>query len=137
MTFFFYGRINELCRYYLFQIHQALSDLNLHYLSNHPPSNLHKYAQSFTPRLLSIFIPHIRLPFNFNISQQGMHYIHNSELKTHGNLKSSNCIVDSRFVLKITDYAFISFKGKVDEVEDLHAHYKGKIRPCFSLFINS
>ena len=37
--------------------------------------------------------------------QQAMHFIHLSELKTHGNLKSSNCVVDSRFVLKVTDYS--------------------------------
>ncbi|ROT76823.1 putative atrial natriuretic peptide receptor 1-like isoform X2 [Penaeus vannamei] len=29
---------------------------------------------------------------------------HSSEIRTHGNLKSSNCVVDSRFVLKITDF---------------------------------
>nr|XP_039271928.1 retinal guanylyl cyclase 1-like [Styela clava] len=35
---------------------------------------------------------------------KGMKYIHGSSLKCHGKLKSSNCLVDSRFVLKITDY---------------------------------
>nr|XP_012220356.1 PREDICTED: atrial natriuretic peptide receptor 1 isoform X3 [Linepithema humile]XP_012220362.1 PREDICTED: atrial natriuretic peptide receptor 1 isoform X3 [Linepithema humile] len=35
---------------------------------------------------------------------RGMVYLHTSELKSHGNLKSSNCVVDSRFVLKITDF---------------------------------
>ncbi|XP_043247996.1 atrial natriuretic peptide receptor 1-like [Colletes gigas] len=35
---------------------------------------------------------------------RGMAYLHASELKSHGNLKSSNCVVDSRFVLKITDF---------------------------------
>lgn len=35
---------------------------------------------------------------------QGMRYITNSPLHCHGNLKSRNCIVDSRWVLKITDY---------------------------------
>lgn len=33
-----------------------------------------------------------------------MAFLHSSEIRTHGNLKSSNCVVDSRFVLKITDF---------------------------------
>ena len=35
---------------------------------------------------------------------QGMEYIHKSPLKFHGRLKSSNCLLDSRWVVKITDY---------------------------------
>lgn len=35
---------------------------------------------------------------------QGMAYIHSSSLVSHGRMKSSNCVVDSRWVLKITDY---------------------------------
>ncbi|GAB1601125.1 atrial natriuretic peptide receptor 1-like [Argonauta hians] len=34
----------------------------------------------------------------------GMAYIHSSSLVSHGRMKSSNCVVDSRWVLKITDY---------------------------------
>ena len=33
-----------------------------------------------------------------------MRYLANSPIRCHGNLKSRNCIVDSRWVLKITDY---------------------------------
>lgn len=36
--------------------------------------------------------------------QQGMAYLHDSPIQSHGHLTSSNCVVDSRFVLKITDY---------------------------------
>ena len=35
---------------------------------------------------------------------QGMRYLSNSSIRCHGNLKSRNCIIDSRWVLKITDY---------------------------------
>lgn len=34
---------------------------------------------------------------------QGMKYLHLRGL-SHGRLKSTNCLVDGRFVLKVTDY---------------------------------
>lgn len=34
-----------------------------------------------------------------------MKYLHNREI-IHGRLKSRNCVVDGRFVLKVTDYGF-------------------------------
>lgn len=36
---------------------------------------------------------------------QGMKYLHHRDFP-HGRLKSRNCVVDGRFVLKITDYGF-------------------------------
>lgn len=33
-----------------------------------------------------------------------MHYIHTSPISVHGKLSSSSCVIDSRFVLKVTDY---------------------------------
>ena len=33
-----------------------------------------------------------------------MNFLHASEIKYHGNLKSSNCVVDSRWVLKIANF---------------------------------
>lgn len=53
---------------------------------------------------------------------KGMLFLHNSVIVSHGNLKSSNCVVDSRFVLKITDYGLESFRSIVD-LEDTHAFY--------------
>lgn len=35
---------------------------------------------------------------------QGMKYLHSSPMKVHGNLTSRNCVIDARWVLKITDY---------------------------------
>lgn len=41
----------------------------------------------------------LRLP------QQGMKYLHHREV-IHGCLKSRNCVVDGRFVLKVTDHGY-------------------------------
>jgi atrial natriuretic peptide receptor A len=47
-----------------------------------------------------------------------MHYLHGSEIRSHGNLKSSNCVVDSRFVLKVTDFGLHSLRGLPDDADD-------------------
>ena len=41
-----------------------------------------------------------------------MAYLHSSEIKSHGSLKSSNCLIDSRWTLKISDYGLTSLKMK-------------------------
>lgn len=38
-----------------------------------------------------------------------MRYLHSSPLRIHGGLTSRNCVVDARWVLKITDYGMSSF----------------------------
>lgn len=40
----------------------------------------------------------------------GMLYLHNSEHVFHGRLKSSNCLVDSRFCVKLTDFGLRNLK---------------------------
>lgn len=35
---------------------------------------------------------------------QGMSYLHSSNIQVHGRLKSTNCVVDNRMVVKITDF---------------------------------
>ncbi|XP_066464942.1 atrial natriuretic peptide receptor 1 [Eleutherodactylus coqui] len=57
---------------------------------------------------------------------KGMLYLHNSVIVSHGNLKSSNCVVDSRFVLKITDYGLATFRSAIDS-EDTHAYFAKKL----------
>lgn len=45
--------------------------------------------------------------FKFSLLEdlaRGMKYLHNSDIKLHGRLKSRNCVVDGRFTCKITDY---------------------------------
>ncbi|XP_038639910.1 heat-stable enterotoxin receptor-like [Scyliorhinus canicula] len=35
---------------------------------------------------------------------KGMSYLHSSKIEVHGSLKSTNCVVDNRMVVKITDF---------------------------------
>ncbi|KAK3572282.1 hypothetical protein QTP86_030272 [Hemibagrus guttatus] len=57
---------------------------------------------------------------------KGMAFLHNSVIASHGNLKSSNCVVDNRFVLKITDYGLSSFRTESSS-EDAHCYYARKL----------
>uniref|UniRef100_A0A8U7NNI9 Guanylate cyclase n=1 Tax=Corvus moneduloides TaxID=1196302 RepID=A0A8U7NNI9_CORMO len=57
---------------------------------------------------------------------KGMQFLHNGVIVSHGNLKSSNCVVDSRFVLKITDYGLESFRVAPD-ADDTHALFAKKL----------
>ena len=55
-----------------------------------------------------------------------MAYLHSSDLRSHGNMKSSNCVVDSRFVLKITDFGLQSLRyGEDISEEDTYRYYRG------------
>ena len=47
-----------------------------------------------------------------------MAYLHSTDLKSHGDLKSSNCVVDGRWVLKITDYGLTKFKANQAERDE-------------------
>lgn len=63
---------------------------------------------------------------------KGMTYLHNSEIHSHGNLKSSNCVVDSRFVLKITDFGLHNLRTyDENENEDTYAYWRRKYQ-CFT-----
>ncbi|XP_068752048.1 atrial natriuretic peptide receptor 1-like [Montipora capricornis] len=49
---------------------------------------------------------------------RGMHYIQNSPIQVHGNLKSSNVLIDSRWTSKVTDHGLFLFKeGQEIDVE--------------------
>ncbi|XP_055549129.1 uncharacterized protein LOC129732346 [Wyeomyia smithii] len=56
----------------------------------------------------------IKLDWSFRLSLltdlvRGMRYLHGSPVRVHGSLSSRNCVVDARWVLKITDYGMPSF----------------------------
>lgn len=53
-----------------------------------------------------------------------MVYLHESEIKSHGKLKSSNCVVDSRWVVKITDFGLTEFLAGTEEDHSEHAKYR-------------
>ncbi len=44
-----------------------------------------------------------------------MQHIHNSPIGSHGNLKSSNCVVDSRFICKITDFGLPTLRSNTNK----------------------
>ncbi|XP_072932274.1 guanylate cyclase 32E-like [Epargyreus clarus] len=49
---------------------------------------------------------------------RGLTYLHDSDLISHGNLTSSNCLVDRRWVLQITDYGLHTLKSGCVVTED-------------------
>lgn len=56
----------------------------------------------------------IKLDWSFRLSLltdlvRGMRYLHSSTLRVHGSLTSRNCVVDARWVLKVTDYGLHQF----------------------------
>ncbi|CAG9806122.1 unnamed protein product [Chironomus riparius] len=54
---------------------------------------------------------------------KGMSYLHTTPIHSHGQLKSSNCVVDSRFVLKITDFGLHDLRrDPSDESENKESH---------------
>lgn len=58
-----------------------------------------------------------------------MHFLHSTDIHSHGSLKSSNCVVDSRFVLKITDFGLHKLRTlSVEDIEDdgCYAYWKSK-----------
>lgn len=66
-----------------------------------------------------------------------MQHLHNSQIGSHGNLKSSNCVVDSRFICKITDFGLPTLRSNANKssspgVDRDYKYYKSKIIFMFS-----
>ncbi|CAD1468784.1 unnamed protein product, partial [Heterotrigona itama] len=68
----------------------------------------------------------IKLDWNFRMSlihdivkvEQGMSYLHASEVSAHGKLRSCNCLIDGRFVLKISDFGLKTLTTPSDLIMD-------------------
>ena len=74
---------------------------------------------------------HIHFHFHFYFDTQGMQYLHNSSnIGVHGRLKSTNCVIDSRWACKITDFGLFKFKDgqAVDEAVGIDHEHDGKIK---------
>lgn len=54
----------------------------------------------------------MKLPF------QGMGYLHSSEVSVHGKLRSCNCLIDGRFVLKISDFGLSTITAAAEIIKD-------------------
>ena len=58
---------------------------------------------------------------------KGLSYLHLGALMCHGNMKSSNCVVDSRFVLKLTDFGLLAVRRDLDLDKDSYEHHKSRL----------
>ncbi|XP_031765770.1 atrial natriuretic peptide receptor 1 [Galleria mellonella] len=70
----------------------------------------------------------LQLDWNFRTSLvhdivQGMCYLHGG-LGAHGKLRSTNCLIDGRFVLKISDYGLNTLCTPTDLIKDDTYYYK-------------
>lgn len=69
----------------------------------------------------------LKRPF---LSAQGMMVLHNSAVQVHGRLKSSNCLIDSRWVCKIGDWGLSELRSPADRLppREEYEKYNGRLR---------
>jgi len=66
--------------------------------------------------------------------------LHNSAVQVHGRLKSSNCLIDSRWVCKIGDWGLSELRSPADRLppREEYEKYNGRLRmrvPVYNSFM--
>ena len=66
---------------------------------------------------------------------QGMMFLHSSAVVCHGNLKSTKCLVDSRFVLQISGFGLYHFRksGDADSLKGSDKYYRGRLSYIYTM----
>lgn len=62
-------------------------------------------------------------PFRYSIINDivdGLIHLHSSPIQYHGRLKSSNCVIDNRFVVKLTDFGLPTLLAAVELEENVN-----------------
>ena len=62
-------------------------------------------------------------PFRYSIINDivdGLTHLHSSPIQFHGRLKSSNCVIDNRFVVKLTDFGLPTLLAAVEFEENVN-----------------
>ncbi|KAF5405300.1 hypothetical protein PHET_01032 [Paragonimus heterotremus] len=67
--------------------------------------SLRDIIQSAQTRLKPMFVTSL----TFDLIR-GLTFLHDSDLRYHGNLKPTNCVINSRWVLKLTDFGLTAFR---------------------------
>lgn len=57
---------------------------------------------------------------------QGMAFLHSCEVGVHGKLRSSNCLIDGRFVLKLSNFGLRTLTSPSEVVHD-SVYYHSKL----------
>uniref|UniRef100_A0A3P9PUZ1 Guanylate cyclase n=1 Tax=Poecilia reticulata TaxID=8081 RepID=A0A3P9PUZ1_POERE len=57
---------------------------------------------------------------------KGMSYLHSSNIQVHGRLKSTNCVVDNRMVVKITDFGCNAFLSSSKDLWTAPEHLRNQ-----------
>jgi guanylate cyclase 2F len=92
-----------------------------------------------------LIMDEIKLDWSFRLSLltdlvRGMRYLHSSPLRVHGSLTSRNCVVDARWVLKITDYglpAFHDSQGLTPPTKTAKGKIGARVRGiCMQMMLN-
>jgi hypothetical protein len=76
---------------------------------------------SVTSSMRKTFETHVIVFFSY----QGVHFFHTSCWGCHGRLSDTNCLVDGRWLLKLTDYGLPHLMEQVAR-EESYDGFKGK-----------